>query len=437
MKTITKCRVCGSDRLIEYLDLGLMPLSNNLARTEAQALTVRRYPLRVLFCQDCMLSQLSVVIDPYLLFDNYVYRSSISETYKRHCYQMAGELMDFMSQPLFPKLPGGIQHIDIAGNDGALINEFAHALWKYNYSALNVDPAKNLREPNAVAGIPMYNEYWNSKTAKKILNGGLLKPGASKSNDEPVDSRADIITATNVFAHIDDVTDFLWACKIILKPSGIIVLEFPYLIDFIENREFDTVYFEHLSYFSIYPLMLLAQQVGFNIMNVTKQDIHGGSVRVIIGYGITDDTVVEFVKHERCNYSNIDPYYQFAVDVGNTIAQFRRAVNTLGGRVAAFGASAKGNILLNAADIHSNQIEYIVDETPEKIGMYSPGTGIPIVPMEALGHPYDMPDHLVVLSWNFKDEIIRKCIQAGYKGDFIIPIPEFKTIPNTAAIYYA
>lgn len=425
MKLIDKCRVCSSERLTGYLDLGLMPLSNNLEPTLAQAMTAKRYPLKVMLCENCGLSQLSVVVDPHLLFDNYVYRSSISQTYKNHCFEMASELVNFMSFEAFDRnwIPGSIQHIDIAGNDGALISEFKQAIKNIPYYGLNVDPAQNLRSMNTLQDIPMYNEYWNSTTAKKIVNGGLLKSGGSKSTFKEQDARANIITATNVFAHVDDVTDFLFACKIALQPFGIIVLEFPYLIDFITHREFDTVYFEHLSYFSIFPLKLLVKSLGLNIMNVTKQDIHGGSVRVIIGYGQPDGTAEKFLVDEIKDWRAIEPYYEFAYSVNSTIKDFRRNIIALNGKVAAFGASAKGNTLLNAADITFALIQYIVDETPEKIGKYSPGTGIPIVSMDMLKN--EPPDYLVILSWNFKHEIVRKCLDAGYKGKFIIPIPKF------------
>jgi SAM-dependent methyltransferase len=261
-----------------------------------------------------------------------------------------------------------------------------------------------------------------------IINSGLLKTGSSKSAESIGDGRADLITATNVFAHVDNVHEFIQACRYVLKPTGILVLEFPYLIDFIENGEFDTVYFEHLSYFSIHPLYLLCRDEGLQILNVENQAIHGGSVRVTIGHGEPDASVGSFMKLERSLFADIYPYQQFADDVAESIEKFRDGLHSLplGSKVAGFAASAKGNTLLNSALITVGTMKYIVDETPEKIGKYSPGTGIPIVSLlDMMRNP---PDYMVLLSWNFAYECMQKCRLAGYEGKFIIPIPKFKII---------
>ena len=396
-----KCRVCNSEKLTPYIDLGMMPLSNNLL--EAADSHAERYPLKVLFCEDCGLSQLSVVIDPEVLFSNYVYRSSINQGYVDHCREMAYDLQDKY------KLTEQSLVIDIAGNDGALLQQFEEVI---GCRVLNVDPAKNLAKICLEKRIPMITQFWDKEIAGWVVNNH---------------GHADLITATNVFAHVDDVRGFLEAASNALKPEGVLVLEFPYLIDFIEGKEFDTIYFEHLSYFSIRPLAVLCKELGLNILNVQKQDIHGGSVRVTIGHGIRDASVSEFIKTEREHYSTIEPYLNFNKAVQETIKNFREKVLSLEGTVAGFAASAKGNILLNSAGLH---LSYIVDQTPEKIGKYSPGLGTKIVGMdELINNP---PDYLIILSWNFADEIMNKCTEAGYEGKFIIPIPEFKIIDNVS-----
>lgn len=400
MKNHTKCRVCGNGNLVPYLDLGMMPLSNNLANSTHDPVHNERYPLQILFCENCGLSQLSVVIDPEKLFGHYVYRSSISQGYKDHCRQMAIDLKKKFN------LDENSFHIDIAGNDGALLAEFRNVI---GGKILNIDPAKNLGGICATAGIPYLTAFWGMNTAKRIHNLG----------------DADLITATNVFAHVDDVKEFIKAAKYVLKPGGHLVLEFPYLIDFIEGKEFDTVYFEHLSYFSINPIKILCEVEGLEVLSVEKQNIHGGSVRVIIGQGTPDETVNEFIKMEKGKYGSIEPYLQFATEVKTTIHSFSKNISGLK-NVAGFAASAKGNTLLNSALITPISIQFIVDETPEKIGKYSPGTRIPIV---SLSHMISAsPDYLVILSWNFKEEIIKKCRDAGYRGKFIIPIPEFQIL---------
>jgi ubiquinone/menaquinone biosynthesis C-methylase UbiE len=411
-KTHTSCRVCANDKLVPYLDLGLMPLSNNLADSATDRVHGQRYPLTLLFCERCGLSQLSIVIPAKTMFSHYVYRSSINKGYLDHCATMAAELRDKY------KLGPDTWQIDIAGNDGGLLREFKKVLG--NSHLLNVDPAENLVPlgVNGSAGcdahgIQYFTVFWGAAAAKHLKANYWI---------------ADLITATNVFAHVDDVREFLEAAKLVLRPeTGVLVLEFPYLIDFIDNNEFDTVYFEHLSYFSIYPITLLCKELGLQVMTVTHQKIHGGSVRVEIGFGDQDETVDAFVRNERQNYGKLERYQQFADDVQLTIMNFSSELKRLPqGRVAGFAASAKGNTLLNCAGITQAQLSYIVDETPEKVGKWSPGVRIPIVGLEELKRR--PPDYLVILSWNFAQDIMAKCREAGYAGKFIVPIPQVKII---------
>ena len=395
-KTKTTCRVCGNENLKQYIDLGQLPLSNNLMTKPDEV--AERFPLQVYLCEDCGLSQLGIVIDPETLFSHYVYRSSINQGYKDHCRRMAKQMWELygLHQESF--------HIDIAGNDGALLNEFKEVI---GCRSLNIDPAKNMVTICEAKGIRQFTAFWGKEAAQHLIN--TLWP------------KADLITATNVFAHVDNVKEFIEAAAMVLKPTGVLVLEFPYLIDFIEKGEFDTIYFEHLSYFGIGPIVRLCKGTGLQVMRVEKQDIHGGSVRVYIGKGEVHESVKEFVLKEY-RYRDITLYQDFAKKAKETIESFGLMVRTLvsnGEKVAGFAASAKGNTLLNCAGL-SNELQYIVDETPEKIGKYSPGTGIEIVSMAELQS--NPPDYLIILSWNFADAIKAKCIEAGYKGEFIVPI---------------
>ena len=417
-KIHNRCRVCHSKDLETYIDLGQLPLSNNLCKTRDE--NPIRYPLKVMLCKECGLSQLSITINPEILFGHYVYRSSINKGYVDHCRKMAKDL-----KKEYNLSPESFM-IDIAGNDGALLNEFKEEIGLH---VLNIDPAANLIPYCHQKGIPHWATFWGEEAAHMVLT---RYAGASKSNEDDnyQDPRADIITATNVFAHVDDVREFIEAAKIVLKPEGVLILEFPYLIDFIENNEFDTIYFEHLSYFSIWPLILLCNEKGLKVMKVERQDIHGGTVRVHIGNGrVNAASVKEYLQREILgDYWKIEPYKHFAEEAFETIMNFRDNILQLwaeGNIIAGFAASAKGNTLLNCAGI-SHEFEYIVDQTPEKIGMFSPGTGIEIVDIDRLR--LSPPDYLVILSWNFAKEIKEKCRAAGYKGKFIIPIPEFKII---------
>ncbi len=397
-----RCRVCDSPDMVKYIDLGNLPLTNNLCKTQDEKADV--YPLQVMKCNVCHLSQLSIVVDPVILFGHYVYRSSINQGYVNHCRQMAIDLKERYN------LTEKSFHIDIAGNDGALLREFKKVV---GGKSLNVDPAKNLFDINEDSGIRMFTVFWGIKAAEHIKAHW---------------PKADLITATNVIAHVDNLFDFFEAIKMVLSPTGVFIIECPYIIPFIDNNEFPTVYQEHVSIMSIYPLQRLCWQVGLNIMDVESQDIHCGTVRIHIGYGEESISVGAFIEREE-KYRTMEPYDQFRKMAIKTIAYFYEEMDILqeqGFKVAGFAASAKGSTLLNAATIDIHRMKYIVDQTPEKIGMYSPGTGIPIVGMEVLAN--DPPDYLVILSWNFDNDIMEKARQAGYKGKFVIPIPEWKVI---------
>lgn len=400
-KILSACRVCGSKDLTEFLDLGLMPLSNNLCSVADEE--PARYPLTVLFCGNCNLSQLSIIVDPFTLFGHYVYRSSISNSYVSHCREMAKQLQTRYG------LTADSFVIDIAGNDGALLAEFKSVI---GCKVLNVDPAENLAAINADKDIKMFNTFWGLPAAKHLINTHFQK--------------ADAITATNVFAHVDNVREFLEAVKLVLKPEGVLILEFPYLMDTIGKGQFDQIYFEHLSYFSIKPLRWVCTGLDLHINKIERLDIHGGSVRVTISqtpdFKNRDEEIYNSCEMYG-NYGELFKYLLFADEVKNTIHRFRHSLKALVAdnvKIGAFGASAKGNTLLNCAGITYPDISYIIDQTPEKMGKYSPGTNIPIYPLNIL--LFDQPEYMILLAWNFKDECISKLREAGYKGKFILPL---------------
>lgn len=405
----SECRICGNQDLIMYLDLGSMPLANNLNLTQQEAVDAERFPLEVNFCPTCKISQLSKVIDPEVLFGYYTYRSSINGGYRDHCRKMAVSLKQE------GKLNGKSFVIDIAGNDGALLHEFQEEV---HCRSLNVDPAKNLCVIAEAMGVTSLPVFWNFESAQYI---------------QKQYGKADIITATNVFAHVDDIQGFLKGVKIALAPEGTLVLEFPYLVDLIERNEFDTVYFEHMSYLGIHPVDFLCKKIGMKIYDIEKFSIHGGTVRVKVAHIESSIPVKESVKEyldreAEHGFTTPEKYIEWSNTVNAVIDEFSGKVRFLkeqGYKIAGFAASAKGNTLLNSAKIDSSIISYIADETPEKIGKFSPGTGIPIVHMDKIRE--DNPDYIVILSWNFKQEIIDK-LRNFYDGKFIIPIPHFETI---------
>jgi len=414
IRAVSKCRVCGSEDLLRYLDLGMMPLANNLAPSAAAARQMQRFPMQVQYCQDCSLSQLTVVIDPREMFSHYTYRSSINKGYVKHCREMAisvGESLQLVADDLV---------VDIAGNDGALLAEFEDEL---GVSVVNVDPAENIAAIAESIGITTITDFWSADVANEILRG----------HGQPK-----LITATNVFAHVDDVRGFVSAAKLCLHEKGALMLEFPYGVDFIEHREFDTIYFEHLSYVLIEPVRRLAASLGMSVFDVQKQDIHGGTVRVFIGREGAHEilpSVNKFVTAEKDGgYHDSAIYKQWNSEIDALIDDLSNELGSLkrdGAKIAAFAASAKGNTLLNACRIDSATIDYIVDDTPEKIGRFSPGNGIPIVDRSVLSA--NPPDYLVILAWNFAREIMQSTTEFAAKGGkYIIPIPAFEVLDSSS-----
>lgn len=401
----TKCRACGSQKLVKYLDLGLMPLSNNLEMTSKAAKAAPRYPLQVMLCEDCGLSQLSVVIDPVTMFSNYVYRSSVNKPYVEHCRLMAKSLF-WLDENSF--------HIDIAGNDGTLLKEFKDEI---GLKVLNVDPASNLAAIAEARGIPTIADFWSHEVGKEIVE----KYG-----------HADLITATNVFAHVDNIEEFLLTAKYVLTKDGILVIECPYIIDYLEKMEYNQTYFEHLSYMSVTPIYRLCKRLGMKIVSVEKHDIHGGTIRV--GISMENSKLIEisstngFLDMERERLPKI-AYLEWSEKVKENISEVGEKILRLkkeGKSIVGIGASAKGNTLLNSLGFTTDIIDAIVDETSEKIGKFSPGTGIPIVHKRYFAK--NKPDYVLILAENFKDALMKKARDAGFEGEFILAIPKFEIL---------
>lgn len=408
-KIASSCRSCKGSNLVPYLDLGITPLANGLIKPENINKNEARFPLVVCYCRDCSLSQLSVVVNPEILFRDYFYMSSISNTFKTHCTTIAFDLVDTI------KLDRDDLVVDIASNDGCLLQEFK----KMKIKTLGVEPAVNLAKLANSHGIETLNHFWDNETAIKIAK----EYGGAK-----------VITAFNVFAHVDDVHGFVQNIKIALRDDGMFVIEVPYLIDFLEKHEFDTVYHEHLSYFLLKPLQHILDQNGMKIIQVKKYSIHGGTIEV---------RAVKNNDHSKNMISNVDdfiiveknlgfydakPYLNFANEVKNIKKNLTELISDLrqkGKKIAGFAASAKGNTLLNYCGIDLNSIQYIVDETPTKQGLLTPGSHIPIVPMSNLEN--NSPDYLLILAWNFVEEIMIKTKQFKEKGGkYIIPIPKIQ-----------
>jgi len=405
------CRACNSKNLKRYLNLGLTPLSNNLNNIKEESISCERYPLEIMLCEDCGLSQLSIVVNPEKLYSYYTYRSSINKGYISHCREMAKILKKEYG------LDKNSFHIDIASNDGALLKEFKEEI---GLKVLGIDPSKNLARIAQEGGIPTIDDFWSLNIAKQV---------------ESVCGKADLITATNVFAHVDNIREFLEACKSVIKKNGIIVIECPYFPLQMENNDYTQTYFEHLSYVTVTPVDILSKLLGLQIIDLEIFPIHGGTIRFTIANNNSllhpTEKVAEFLDKEYdSGLTDLKKYRKWGEEnvfflqeeIWNKIDMLKESDYIIAG----FSASAKGSILLNSVGLNYRYIDYIIDETPEKQEKFVPGTGIPIVAMNELQN--NPPNYILLLSYNFKDEIIEKIRKTGYKGKFIVPIPKFQII---------
>lgn len=410
---VDRCRICDSEKLYMYLDLGKLPLANRFVKSPHE--DEPRFPLEVLYCEDCGLSQLSLAIDPEVLFSYYPYHSSVAEPFRKHCAAIAAE-----AQGYFPKGGSGALAVDIASNDGCLPGEFA----KKGFDVLGVDPAKNLAEIANRKGIPTICAFWGKDAANEIISRG----------------GADVITATNVFAHVHDVNGFVEQVQRALKDEGIVMFEFHYAWELIKNNAFDTIYHEHHSYFLLRPVKMLFEKHGLRIFDARIFRMHGGALRV---YAVksgnkaveTRLSVQEMLRFEEENgLYNKKTYREFAGKVEKIkkdLLVFLREQKKAGKLVAGFGAAAKGNTLLNYCGVNSSLVRFIVDETQDKQGLYYAGTGIPIVGIGEIAKR--KPDFIIIFPWNFEKEIIRNKVGVikefkANGGKYVIPIPEVRTI---------
>lgn len=400
-KQVKYCRACQSVKLKKYLDLGEQPLANCLGNNP------RKYPLEVLFCEQCNLSQLSITVNPDLLYKEYPYHSSISTTFKNHCRSMAIDVKNYLTESTFTPMV-----IDIASNDGCLLKEFKDQ----GFFVTGVEPAENLAAKAEASGITTINGYWSTEVCERL-------------------TPADVITATNVFAHVDDIRSFLGAVrdKLRVYSKGIFLLEVPYLPNLIEGNQFDTIYHEHLSYFLLKPLHLLFDSCGLTIFRVDKIDIHGGSLRVWASPYVREieTSVQELLDEEsQSGYHEFETYLNFSNNVEYVKNKFRQTLQEIsneGDVVMGYGASAKGINLLNICGIDPTHIHSIVDDTPDKQGKKIPGIEIPIVHFDN----FDVvdPDYILLLSWNFANELIAKTPNhRERRGSYIIPIPKVEII---------
>ena len=400
------CRGCGMDDLILVLSLGETPLANSFLKEEDLKKPEFVYPLDLYYCKKCHLLQLLEVVDPGILFNEYIYVTGTSEGISFHNTALADTLIKTQ------KLIKSDLVVEIGSNDGSLLSCFQ----KYGIRILGVEPAENIVTIAQERGIETLNRFFDKECVAEIQSSYGL---------------ANVIIANNVLAHVDDTITFLKETRALLKPGGIVVIEVPYLIDMFENLEYDTIYHEHLCYFSMLALMQIYARSGLSIIRVDRIAVHGGSLRI---FACSNTDVREHhpgiyrmsEDERRKGFTDGDTYLKFGTKVHGNKVEVLRLIKILkekGNTLAGYGAPAKGNTLLNFCGITREDIPYIVDMSPYKVGRYTPGSHIPVYPVSRLCE--DQPDYALLLAWNFKDEIMRQ--QSAYSsrgGHFILPIPK-------------
>ncbi len=399
-----ECLGCGAPLAAPFLDLGMMPLANSYLRPEQVDEVEERFALAVAYCPGCHLVQLTRRLAPARLFTEYAYFSSYSESFVAHPRWLAESLMARFG------LGSHSRVLEIASNDGYLLKNFVER----GVPVLGVEPAQNVAEEAERRGIPTLKRFFGAQAVEEILDSF---------------GRADVVIGNNVLGHVPEINDFLRAVKQCLKPSGAAVFEFPYIRDLVERVEFDTIYHEHVFYFSLAAVKRLAERAGLELFDVIPQPVHGGSLRVFMGmpgaWRLEPSVAATLAAEEQAGFTAAARYAAFerAVrKVRDDLVALLRALKAKDARVAAYGAPAKGNTLLNYCGIGRELIEFTVDRSPHKQGTLLPGSRIPVREPSAL--LAERPDYELLLAWNWAEEIIaqqHEHLERG--GTFIIPVP--------------
>lgn len=408
MKHVT-CRACSTST-IPFFSLGEMPLVNSFLKTENDFSREKKYDLTVAFCPSCFLVQLTETISPEILFRDYIYFSSTSTSFLEHNRRTVNYFIN-----RFVLTPNSLV-LEIASNDGAFLQFFK----EHDIQVLGIDPARNIAEVANKKGIETIPEFFNSILAKKLIKDRNI--------------RADIVYGANVLAHVPEIVDFLQGVKTALKPSGTAIFEFPYIGGLMENK-FDTIYHEHVFYYSLLALKNLFAKADLEIYDVETISVQGGSLRIYASHGgvyPTDKNVTELLLREQnVGFDKLATYQMITKNIQKLKQELIALLENIkksGKRVAVYGAPAKGNILLNYFGIGS-YIEFVADKAKQKQGLYTPGTHLRIFPPEKISE--EQPDYAIVLCWNIAGEVMNMKELEPYRrkgGRFIIPIPHVTVI---------
>ncbi len=407
-----QCRFCKSNLEHTFVDLGASPLCQSFLSADQLNHMEPFYPLNVYVCGSCFLVQLQEYVAPQNIFSDYLYFASFSDTWLAHVKAYTHQMVK-----RFPITEKSLV-VEIASNDGYLLQYFVEK----KVPVLGIEPAANVAAAAIQKGICTLVKFFGSGTARELVASG---------------KHADLLLGNNVLAHVPDINDFVSGMKILLKPQGVITMEFPHLMRLMEQNQFDTIYHEHFSYLSFFTVEKIFAAHGLTLFDVEELPTHGGSLRIYARH--TEDSskpvgscVIELrTREQSAGYALLETYSRFAEQVRETkrkLLEFLIRAKQSGKSIVGYGAPGKGNTLLNYCGIRTDFLDYTVDRSPHKQGRFCPGTRIPIYSPDRIRET--RPDFLLILPWNLKDEIMHQnAYIRDWGGQFVVPIPEVQIYP--------
>jgi 2-polyprenyl-3-methyl-5-hydroxy-6-metoxy-1,4-benzoquinol methylase len=401
------CRFCGTGLRHTLVDLGMSPLCESFVSLDRLNQMEAFYPLHVRVCENCFLVQLEAYVSPEEIFREYAYFSSYADSWLAQCKAYTDLVIDRFG------LNQTSQVIELASNDGYLLQYFI----AQNIPVLGVEPATNIAKVAIDQGIPTLNEFFGQECARNLVGQG---------------QQADLIAANNVLAHVPELNDFVAGIKILLKPQGVFTGEIQHLIKLMVENQFDTIYHEHFCYHTFTTLEKIFAAHGMKLFDVEELPTHGGSLRIYACHAdnssqpVSDRAIALRESERAAGFATIERYTNFEEQVRETkrkLLEFLIAAKRAGKTVVGYGAPGKGNTLLNYCGIRTDFLDYTVDRNPYKHGKFLPGTHIPIYPPSKIQET--KPDYVLILPWNFKDEIMTQMsVIRDWGGQFVVPIPK-------------
>jgi SAM-dependent methyltransferase len=404
------CRLCGRTLKHTVVDLGMSPPCESFRQESELGLMEAYYPLHVRVCEECMLVQLEEHVSRESIFEEYAYFSSYSTSWVAHAERYCEQMIERF------ELDAESFVVELASNDGYLLQHFVAR----GIPVLGVEPAVNVAQAAIDRHIPTRIAFFGRRLAEEMAASG---------------QKADLIAANNVLAQVPDINDFLAGMKRILKPQGAVTIEFPHVATLIEENQFDQIYHEHFSYFSLFTVQIAARLHGLEVFDVEQLPTHGGSLRVYLGHagrqGVISSNVARLLEEERrAGLHTVEAYTSFAAkarQAKRNLLHFLIGVKERGGSICGYGAPGKGNTLLNYCGIGTDFLDFTVDRNPYKHGRFTPGMHIPILPVDAIDR--HRPQYILILPWNLKAEIVGQMRHVGEWGaKFVVPIPEVSII---------